>query len=162
MVATLSSKKKSQAAFWQQLLDAIPEFSAAARVLAEAIDRDAAAFDAVMAAARLPKGTPEEQAKRDGAIAQATRVAAEVPMRVAETSLQVYEQLGQLEGMASASMLSDLRVGRLMAAAAVRGALENVAINLQTLSDAEFVGRMRAKANEVELRLAESPVSAGK
>ena len=162
MVATLSSKKKSQAAFSQQLLDAIPEFSAAARALAEAIDRDAAAFDAVMAAYKLPKGTPEEQRKRDSAIARATRIAAEVPMGVAETALQVYEQLGQLEGMASASMLSDLRVGRLMAAAAVRGALENVAINLQALSDAEFVGRMRAKANELELRLAESPVSAGK
>jgi formiminotetrahydrofolate cyclodeaminase len=49
-----------------------------------------------------------------------------------------------------------------MAAAAVRGALENVAINLQSLSDAEFVGRMRARASELELRLAESPVSAGK
>ena len=41
MVATLSSKKKSQAAFQAQLLEEIPEWSAASRALAEAIDRDA-------------------------------------------------------------------------------------------------------------------------
>ena len=42
--------------------------------------------------------------------------------------------------MASPSMLSDIRVGRLMAAAAVRGALENVAINLESITDAGFAG----------------------
>ena len=35
-------------------------------------------------------------------------------------------------------MFSDIRVGRLMAAAAVRGALENVAINLESITDSEF------------------------
>jgi len=81
---------------------------------------------------------------------------------VAETSLKLFERLGQLESMASASMLSDVRVGRLMAAAAVRGALENIAINLASLRDAEYVKRMRAKATALESRLAESPVAAGK
>ncbi len=35
-------------------------------------------------------------------------------------------------------MLSDIRVGRLMAAAAVQGALDNVAINLESITDAAF------------------------
>jgi glutamate formiminotransferase/formiminotetrahydrofolate cyclodeaminase len=158
MVATLSSKKKSQAAYQQQLVEAIPEFSGAARALTEAIDRDAAAFDAVMAAFQLPKETPGEQRRRDEAIAKATRGATEIPMQVAESALKVYEQLGQLESAASASMMSDVRVGRLMAVAAVRGALENVAINLHSLSDTEYVGRMQAKAAAIEARLGENPV----
>ena len=162
MVGTLSSKKKSQAAFQSQLLEMAADFSAAAHELAEAIDRDAAAFEAVMTAMKLPKETSEEQRRREGAITRATKGAAEVPMQVAESAMKVYEQLGQLERMASPSMYSDLRVGRLMAAASVRGALENVAINLGSLSDAEFVNRMRAKSAALEARLADSPVPAEK
>jgi glutamate formiminotransferase len=161
MVAGLSRKKKSQAAFVGQLSAALDELRLASAALASAIDRDAASYDAVLAAFKLPKETPAEQAKREEAIQQATKGAAEVPMQVAEAALAVYEQLGQLESISGAAMISDLRVGRLMAAAAVRGALENVAINLESLTDAAYAAQMKAKSSELEARLAESPVTAG-
>jgi glutamate formiminotransferase len=161
MVAGLSRKKKSQAAFVDQLSAAIDELRGAAAALANAIDRDAASYEAVLAAFRLPKESPAEQAKREEAIQQATRGAAEVPMQVAEAALAVYERLAQLESISGAAMISDLRVGRLMAAAAVRGALENVAINLESLTDAAYAARMKAKSAELEARLAGSPVTAG-
>ena len=56
--------------------------------------------------------------------------AVNVPLEIARQAAEVFEKLGQLEPMAGPSMLSDVRVGRMMAATAVRGALENVAINL--------------------------------
>ncbi len=161
MVAGLSRKKKSQAAFVDQLSAAIDELRGAAAALANAIDRDAASYDAVLAAFKLPKESPAEQAKRAEAIQQATKGAAEVPMQVAEAALAVYERLAQLESISGAAMISDLRVGRLMAAAAVRGALENVAINLESLADAGYAARMKAKSAELEARLAGSPVTAG-
>jgi glutamate formiminotransferase len=161
MVAGLSRKKKSQAAFVDQLSAAIDELRTAAAGLAIAIDRDAASYDAVLAAFKLPKESPAEQAKRAEAIQQATKGAAEVPMQVAEAASAVYERLAQLESISGAVMISDLRVGRLMAAAAVRGALENVAINLESLADAGYAARMKAKSAELEARLAESPVTAG-
>ena len=99
--------------------------------LAEAIDRYAASFDAVMAAYKLPQGSPEEQQRREAAIQTALQGAASVPLGVARRAADIFDRLGQLEPMASPSMKSDLRVGRLMAAAAVLGALENVAINLE-------------------------------
>src|SRR5246127_951032 len=55
MVAGLSRKKKSQAAFANQLSDALDQLRHNAAELAEAIDRDAAAYDAVMAAYKLPQ-----------------------------------------------------------------------------------------------------------
>ena len=58
-------------------------------------------------------------------------------------------------------MLSDLRVGRLMAAAGARGALENVSINLEGISDAGYVAAMKSKMAAIEGRLAGSPVVAG-
>jgi glutamate formiminotransferase/formiminotetrahydrofolate cyclodeaminase len=160
MVAGLSRKKKSQAAFIEPLSEAVAEFQIASRLLAEAIDRDATAFESVIAAHKLPQGTPEEQRRREQTIQSTLRGAAEVPIGVARKAAEIFERLGQLDAIASPSMLSDLRVGRLMAAAAVRGALENVAINLESITDASFVDQMRSESASLLVRVMESPVNA--
>jgi formiminotetrahydrofolate cyclodeaminase len=162
MVAGLSRKKKSQAAQVDQLSEAVAEFHGASRALAEAIDRDAASFESVMAAYKLPQGNAEEQRRRETAIQQALQGAAQVPLEVARRAAEIFDRLGQLETIASPSMLSDIRVGRLMAAAGVRGALENVAINLESIADAAFAGRMRAESASLLARVGESPVGAGR
>jgi len=162
MVAGLSRKKKSQAAFVEQLSEAVSEFHAAGQELAKAIDRDASSFESVMGAYKLPQGTPEEQRKRDDAIQRALQGAAEVPLEVARKAVDVFERLGQLEPMSSASMLSDLRVGRLMAASAVRGALENVAINLESITDANFAERLRSESATLLARITEGAVVIGR
>ena len=59
-------------------------------------------------------------------------------------------------------MKSDIQVGRLMAAAAVRGALENVAINLDSITDTAAVTRMRAEAAALAAKVGESTVSAAR
>src|SRR5712675_2250217 len=142
MVAGLSRKKKSQAAFVNQL--------------AEAIDRDAASYDAVMAAYKLSQESAEEKRLRDAAIQRATRGAAEVPMEVAERSVALFERLGQLASIAAASMKSDLEVARLMAVAGARGAMANVEINLESIADAGYVACMRTKSAALRERLAET------
>jgi glutamate formiminotransferase/formiminotetrahydrofolate cyclodeaminase len=162
MVAGLSRKKKSQAAHVDRLSDAVAEFHSASRALAEAIDRDAASFESVMAAFKLPQNNAEEQQRRDAAIQQALQGAAQVPLEVARRAAEIFERLGQLESISSPSMLSDIRVGRLMAAAGVRGALENVAINLESITDAAFAQRMRSESASLLARVAESPVCAGR
>ncbi len=154
MVAGLSRKKKSQAAYVEPLSEALAELDEAAQALTRAIDRDAEAYDAVMAAYKLPKAASEEERRREEAIDRATRRAAEVPLEVAERAAEICERLGQLEAISSASMRSDLAVGRLMAAAGARGALENVAINLDSIADAAYVAEMKRKMAGVEARLA--------
>src|SRR6266852_4951509 len=67
MVAGLSRKKKSQSAYVEQLSAAVAELRAAAEALAEAIDRDATSYEAVMAAAKLPKETKEDERLREEA-----------------------------------------------------------------------------------------------
>ena len=160
MVAGLSRKKKSQAAYVEQLSQAIADMHAAAAELTAAIDRDAESYNAVLAAFKLPKETPEDARHREEAIQRATHGAAEVPMAVARKAADIFERLGQLESISNASMLSDLRVARLMAAAGARGALANVAINLDSITDASFVATMRKQANEIESRLSASSAHA--
>ncbi len=159
MVAGLSRRKKAQAAHVDHLSATVADLHKAAQAMAEAIDRDAASYEAVLAALKLPKETLAEQQRRDSAIQAATRGAAEVPLQVAEEAAQIFERLGQLEAISSPSMLSDLRVGRLMAAAGARGAIENVKINLDGIADSAWVAAMKSKCEAIEARLAGSPVA---
>ena len=156
MVAGLSRKKKSQAAHVNQLSDALDELRKAAADLAEAIDRDAASYDAVLSAYKLPQSDAKETKAREEAIQTAMRDAAEVPLQVAERSVALYERLGQLASISAASMKSDLDVARLMAAAGARGALANVEINLESLTDKDFVTSMRSKSKSLRERLGEA------
>ena len=157
MVAGLSRKKKSQAAYVDQLSAELEELRRAADELTAAIDRDAAAYDAVLAAFKLPQGNTQETRQREEAIQTATKAAAEVPLHVAECTIALFERLGQLDGIAAASMRSDLHVARLMAAAGARGALANVEINLDGLTDAAYVVSIRARIGALRERLGDTP-----
>src|SRR5256885_8960796 len=153
MVAGLSRKKKSQAGYADQLSAALDEMRKTADELAEAIDRDAASYDAVMAAFKLPQGDPQETRQREEAIQKATKGASEVPLQVAERAVELFERLGQLDSIVAASMKSDLQVARLMAEAGARGALANIEINLDGLKDATYVASMRTKITTLRERL---------
>ncbi len=115
----------------------------------------------MLAAHRLPRGTAEEQDARNLAIQQALKGAVNAPLEIARNAAEVFEMLGQLEPLAGPSMLSDVRVGRMMAATAVRGALENVAINLGSITDADFSSCARSEALSLASRIDESSVAAG-
>ncbi|HXN93973.1 MAG TPA: glutamate formimidoyltransferase [Candidatus Acidoferrales bacterium] len=153
MVAGLSRKKKSQAGFADQLSAALDEMRRIADELAEAIDRDAASYDAVMAAFKLPQGDAEETRQREEAIQRATKGASEVPLQVADRAVALFERLGQLDTIVAASMRSDLQVARLMAEAGARGAVANVEINLEGLTDAGYVASTRVKIAALRERL---------
>ena len=153
MVAGLSRKKKSQAAHVDELSEELDALRKIADELTEAIDRDAAAYDAVMAAFKLPQGNAEETRQREEAIQMATKGAAEVPLEVAEKAAKLHQRLLQLEAIAAASMKSDLQVARLMAVASAKGALANVEINLEGLKDAGYVARIKAKVDELRTQL---------
>jgi glutamate formiminotransferase/formiminotetrahydrofolate cyclodeaminase len=159
MVAGLSRKKKSQAAHVDKLSAELDELRRTADDLAEAIDRDAASYEAVIAAFKLPQDNAEEVQKRETSIQSATKAAADVPMQVAERTVALFERLGQLEAIAAASMRSDLEVGRYIAAAGARGALANVEINLDGVSDSAYVALMREKVASLRERLGNAPRS---
>ena len=159
MVAGLSRRKKSQAAHADMLSGGLEDLRRAAEELTEAIDRDAASYDAVVAAFKLPHGNTEETQRRDAAVQAATKGASDVPLQVAERSVALFERLGQLDAIAAASMRSDLEVARWMAAAGARGSLANVEINLDGIADSAYVAQMREKIKSVRERLGNAPRS---
>ena len=96
---------------------------------------------------------------------QAEKVAAEANLEVGLAAAEILEQWVQLEAMAAPSMLSAIRVGRRMATAAVRGALENVETNLAAMyhlgADFGYISEIKSRAAAIEARLSTNPVTAG-
>src|SRR5215471_14312468 len=159
MVAGLSRKKKSQAAHVDKLSEHLDALRREADALTEAIDADAVSYDAVMAAFKLPQGDASETARREAAIQQSTKRAAEVPLKVAERAVALLERLGQLEAIAAASMKSDLKVARFMAEAGARGAIANVEINLEGIKDDVYVAAKRQAVVLLREKLSTTPAS---
>lgn len=117
--------------------------------LMDLVNRDTDAFNQVMAAFKLPKGTDEEKAQRRQAIQAATRLATEVPFRVVEVSLEVLKLAKEMAFFGNKNALSDAGVAGLLGVAACRGAAYNVLINLPGLKDEEFVTKTKTRLEEL-------------
>ncbi len=113
--------------------------------LTQLIDRDAAAFGAVMAAYKLPKGIEEEKAVRHETIQKTLREAADVPLAIARFSLESLEIGKSLVDKINKQVISDLAVGAQLSQAAVSGALLNTAINLPLLADESLASAMEGQ-----------------
>ncbi|HEX6162047.1 MAG TPA: cyclodeaminase/cyclohydrolase family protein [Vicinamibacterales bacterium] len=113
--------------------------------LTELADADAASFDAVMAAYRLPKNSDEDKQARTAAIQSALRGATEVPLdtlRACAAALDHSRTVAK-HGNASADSDTGVAIGLLKAAAA--GAAANVRINLGGLKDEAFKSAAEAE-----------------
>ena len=83
----------------------------------------------------MPRGTPEEQAVREAALADATGAAIEVPLGVLEACPETLELCLEIGEIGLQASRSDAGVGAQMAHAAGAGAYQNVCINLPGLTD---------------------------
>lgn len=150
MVANLSSHKRGWDERWAEFSDWAEKGKAAHSALLALVDEDTDAFNALMAAFGLPKGTDEEKAARAAAIQNATRGAIEVPLRVMSTALASMEVIRAMAEIGNPNSVSDAGVGALCARSAVLGAGLNVRINLGGLKDEAFAASARARAAEME------------
>lgn len=155
MVAGLTAGRKQ----FHTVASEMNELSETAQRLREellaAMDRDAQAYTAVMAAYRMPRETPEEKRCRTDAIQQATREATRVPLVVAEKALAVMELAGTAVRHGNPNAISDGAVGVMLARAALQGALFNVKINLQGIQDEAFVTQLRKQAASLDTKARE-------
>ncbi len=149
MVANLSAGKRG----WDDRLDYFSEWAVKAQQLKDEllflVDEDTAAFNKVMAAFGLPKDSAEEKAARSSAIQSANKYAAEIPLRVMETSFKAYPLLGEMAEKGNPASISDVGVGTLALHACIEGAAMNVRINLAGLKDEALKSSLREKMQRV-------------
>ena len=114
------------------------------------IQKDADAFGALVVAWRLPKDDPSRAARNEAA----TRAAAEVPLALAEACARIFPLAAQVLAKGVASARSDGELAVLFAAAAIRGALYNVRINIKNMPENEYtkllITRQKTLATQAE------------
>lgn len=150
MVAGLTVGKKGCEAAESEMKEIISAMEQKRAALLDAVDADAAAFDGVMAALRLPKATEEEKQARSAAVQAATKEAAMVPFRLAESACGLMELCGAVAERGNKNAASDAAVAAMLCRTAVMGALYNVRINLSSIKDEAFTLRYGKRAAELE------------
>lgn len=163
MVANLSSHKRGWDERWKEFSDVAVQGQALIDELLALVDEDTAAFNRIMDAFGLPKGTPEEKAARDAAIQEATLYAASVPLKTMEASLKALPLALQMARSGNPASASDAGVAALAAVAGIRGARLNVRINSAGLSDKaqarpllDRADAIQAEALELEKQIIEA------
>jgi formiminotetrahydrofolate cyclodeaminase len=115
------------------------------RFFTEAVNRDAAAFNQVMAAYKRPKD------ERAPYVEEALHGAAEVPLQVLE---RLSAMMARLDGLQiPAKFGSDLAVAKALAGAARTGVLENVKINLDSIQDQAFQKTVEERLRAAGIRI---------
>ena len=150
MVANLSSHKKGWDERWEEFSVWAEKGQKIKDELTKLVDLDTAAFNKIMSAFGLPKGTDDEKATRKQAIQDATKFAIEVPFKVMQLS---YDSLSIIKAMAeigNPNSVSDAGVGALCARTAVMGAFMNVRINASGYDDKTYVNNIIAKGKDIE------------
>jgi formiminotetrahydrofolate cyclodeaminase len=117
------------------------------------LPEDVRAFDAVMSAYALPRGTDAEKTERAAAIQTALRRATEAPLECARACAELIALTRTVAESGNKNVISDAGVAVLAAEAALRSAALNVYINIGAIKDAAFVSSRRA---ELEHLLVES------
>jgi glutamate formiminotransferase/formiminotetrahydrofolate cyclodeaminase len=150
MVANLSSHKKGWDDRWQEFSTWAEKGEHYKNELVKLVDADTAAFNKIMTAFGLPKGTDEEKAIRTKAIQDATKFAIEIPFKVMQTTYASMEVIKAMAEVGNPNSVSDAGVGALCARSAVMGAFMNVRINAAGYDDKTFVNDIIAKGKDVE------------
>ncbi|MDQ2854385.1 MAG: cyclodeaminase/cyclohydrolase family protein [Chloroflexota bacterium] len=104
------------------------------KLLLELAVEDATAYESVVRARHMPRDSEADREVRTSALRGAMVDAARVPLRTAAVAAEVLELAERIAPIGNRNAVSDAGVAAQLAAAALRGALLNVRINLPYLA----------------------------
>ena len=148
MVCNLTIGNPKFSASEDRMRNVLRNAETARRQSLELADEDIRAFEAVVAANRMPRATDEEKLHRKHALQQALAAAAEPPLRLAHVAVDVLGFAGSIVDCSNPNVITDIAVAAAMARAGLESSMVNVAINLKSLDDGETKTRI---ADELDL-----------
>lgn len=155
MVANLSSHKRGWDDKWAYFSDWAEKGQQIKDALLRLVDEDTNAYNSILDAYRLPKGTASEKAIRQEAIQTATKQAIEVPFQTLKLAVESLEIIKAMAENGNPNSVTDAGVGALCARAAAYGAFLNVKTNLPGLADKGY-GEQVLQAAETYLQQVEA------
>lgn len=146
MVGNLTAGKKGYEESRAALVSMAIAAQARKSELLRLVDRDTRAYESVIEALRLPKGTDAQREVRRMALEEANRAATLVPLETARSCLDAMRQCLVAVEKGNKNSVTDGAVGALVARAGLEGALLNVRINLRGIEDGEFRSSLEKEA----------------
>lgn len=150
MVARLTMGKKKYAEHEEEMSEIKEKAFILRNKLVDFIEKDSIAYNKVMEAYKLPKETDEEKDVRKKAIEEGSKLAAAVPLEVAQVSYEILPLAEAVVIRGNSNAVTDGLVAAMLARTAVLSAVLNVRINLDSIGDEEFVREYKKKADELE------------
>ena len=155
MVANLSSHKPGWDDRWKEFSDWAETGQDILGRLLRLVDEDTAAFNRIMEALGMPKGTDQEKAARAAALEAATLYATHVPLKTMKAASEVFPLVRAMALKGNPNSISDAGVGALAARAAVLGAWLNVKINAASLNDRSAAQTLVSEADALAAKAQE-------
>ena len=161
MVCNLTIGKEGYEEAEERMRGYLEEAEATRPVFLELADRDAASFDAVMAAFRMPKDEDRQKAERSAAIQRAYEGAARVPLEVARCAAELMLAAVGVTEVGNTNAASDGVSAAIALHAAAGCALANVEINAAGLKDERVAEELRSEVAALRERARELLERAG-
>jgi len=146
MVARLTIGRKAYAGVQQRVAEILAEADALRAQLRRLVDDDAAAYTKVSAAYRLPKDDPRRTRAADEALVGA----AQTPLAMARGATRLLALAQEIGTIGNRNARSDAKVGEALARAALAGAVENVRVNVGSLSEPGLGKSLLEEARRLE------------
>lgn len=138
MVANLSSHKRGWDERWAYFSEWAEKGQQLKDALLKLVDEDTNAYNSILEAFRLPKGTEAEKLIRHEAIQAATQRAMEVPFQTLKLAVESLDIIKAMAENGNPNSATDAGVGALCARAAAYGAYLNVKTNIPGLEDKNY------------------------
>jgi glutamate formiminotransferase/formiminotetrahydrofolate cyclodeaminase len=152
MVAGLTRGKKKYAEVEAEMQAIHVQAEQLRQQMTQAVEDDAAAFEAVLGAFKLSRDTEEQQKARTAAIQLATLNAAHVPLHTVKSAVRIMELALRCAQAGNLNAISDAASGIMMARAGLAAAAYNVRININSLPDTSAGDAYLAELKELESR----------
>jgi formiminotetrahydrofolate cyclodeaminase len=146
MVCRLTIGKKKYVDVEQEAKEGLADLEKWRIVCQEQVDADAAAYNEMAAAFRLPKETEEEKLVRLAAIQQAAKGAAAAPARTLEAAFAIAEWIARLFRRTNQNCLSDASPACIWPTGRRGRAALNVLINLSATAIRNSTGGTRTES----------------
>ncbi|MBL0032282.1 MAG: glutamate formimidoyltransferase [Bacteroidetes bacterium] len=150
MVANLSSHKKGWDDRWKEFSGWADKGQVIKKNLIALVDEDTRAFNQIMNAFGLPKGTDQEKVSRSEAIQAATLNAIEVPLKTMKICLESMTIIKEMVKEGNPNSVTDAGVGALCARSAIIGAYLNVKVNGSGLKDKAYMEKTMKEAEAMK------------
>ncbi len=151
MVANLTVGKKRYADVEERVQAHLDQLDEVREELFELVERDAAAFEPLAQAFKLPRGTEEEERHRHEVIQEALVDAIAVPFAIMNACDRVIQLSDFLAHYGNRSAISDIATGVSFAKGALKGAALNVYVNAAMLDDRAMATRYTDEADRLIL-----------